>query len=152
MLILMLIVLTILLVFTIYKYKNAYSIESSWSIGIGFTVFGIIVVGIATLVLGISISNERALDEKIIMYQEENEYIQQEVSLIVRDFLEFEKDVYEGVKNESPIVLVQMFPEIKSDVLVGRQIDLYIENNNKIRELKVQKINLRTEKFWLYFG
>ena len=45
-----------------------------------------------------------------------------------------------------------MYPEIKSDDLVTRQINLYIENNKQIKSLKSQKLNYHLMAWWLYFG
>lgn len=33
-----------------------------------------------------------------------------------------------------------------------KEIEVYIENNAKIKQLKEEKINLAIKKWWLYFG
>ena len=49
-------------------------------------------------------------------------------------------------------VLIQMYPELKSNELVSKQIDIYNENNKKIKKLKLEKIKNQKAKFYLYFG
>ena len=36
--------------------------------------------------------------------------------------------------------------------MVIKQMDIYTENNNKIKELKEQKLDYQIAKWWLYFG
>ena len=63
-----------------------------------------------------------------------------------------ESEVFDRSDTESLIVLIQMYPELKSDELVKNQIDVYISNNNKIKSLKEAKINYELSKWWLYFN
>ena len=56
------------------------------------------------------------------------------------------------LKGESSITLVSLYPELKADTLVTKQIEVYIDNNKKIKNLKEKKINLSVKKWWLYFG
>ena len=64
----------------------------------------------------------------------------------------FETDTYGELKNESSITLVSLYPDLKSDELVKKQIDVYESNNKEIREMKEKKIDLKVLKWWLYFG
>ena len=48
--------------------------------------------------------------------------------------------------------LVTLYPELKADTLVAKQIEIYTNNNQKIKELKEQKLYGKVYKWWLYFG
>lgn len=97
-------------------------------------------------------------DKKIEMYEEENNNIQNSVSQIVESYKNYEQNTYsESLKsidtnNTDIIVLTQLYPELKSNEMVNKQIDIYQENNNKIKGLKEEKINNEIAKWWLYFG
>lgn len=97
-------------------------------------------------------------DKKIEMYEEENNNIQISVSQIVESYKNYEQNTYsESLKNIDTnntdiIVLTQLYPELKSNEMVNKQIDIYQENNNKIKGLKEKKINNEIAKWWLYFG
>lgn len=110
------------------------------------------VLFVIAIFLGISVSNGRIMDEKITMYQEENNKIEKQIDTLVSNYMNYESDTYEKFKSESSITLVSMYPELKSDKLVEEQISVYEENNKKIREFKEDKINLKVKKWWLYFG
>lgn len=107
---------------------------------------------IVAIFLGISVSNGRIMDEKIAMYQEENNKIEKQLDTLVSNYMNYESNTYEKFKSESSVTLVSMYPELKSDKLVEEQISVYENNNKKIRELKEDKINLKVKKWWLYFG
>mgnify|MGYP004507004625 FL=1 len=110
------------------------------------------VLFIIAIFLGVLVSNGRAIDEKITMYQEENNKIEKQLDTLVSNYMNYESNTYEKFKSESSVTLVSMYPELKSDKLVEEQISVYEENNKKIRELKEDKINLKVKKWWLYFG
>lgn len=110
------------------------------------------VLFVIAIFLGVLVSNGRTIDEKITMYQEENNKIEKQLDTLVSNYMNYESNTYEKLKSESSVTLVSMYPELKSDKLVEEQISVYEENNKKIRELKEDKINLKVKKWWLYFG
>ena len=98
------------------------------------------------------VAKENIFDEKIAMYEEENQKIEQEIDRIVQEYLKHEKDTYTDLKaEESPITLITLFPEIKADELVQRQIRIYVANREEIKKLKEEKIDLEIWKWVLYF-
>lgn len=130
-----------------------------------FGCFGIIVAGIAEFIIIISIicnivglTDLKVADKKIAMYEEENSNIQNQVSEIVKNYQDYEKNTYsESLKNADLsntdiVVLAQLYPDLKANEMVNKQIEIYQENNKKIKELKEQKINNELCKWWLYFG
>lgn len=112
----------------------------------------IVVCLIASLVLGIEVSKLPVIDDKIAMYEEENSKIEMQIAEAVQKYQEYETGIFTEVAPESSITLVAMYPELKSDVLVSKQIEVYIDNNNAIKELRSKQINGSVLKWWLYFG
>lgn len=102
------------------------------------------------------ISQLKIADTKIAMYEEENTRIEQDIATIVKDYMNYEKDTYkvasEKIESSSLLVLTELYPDLKSNELVKKQIDVYTKNNDKIKELKEEKINNQICKWWLYFG
>ena len=121
----------------------------------GFPFFSSLIMGglaIFTFYCWMSISTEHVLDQKIVMYEEENTSIEQSIGSIVEDYMDYESNAYSNLKSQDLIELVTNFPELKADALVQEELDIYIENNRKIKELKEEKIDLSTMKWLLYFG
>lgn len=116
------------------------------------TVIGAAISIIALIVVCISYGNTRVVDDKIAMYMEENEKIETQIDTIVTEYMKYENETFEGLKGDSSITLVSLYPELKSDELVKTQIKTYQDNNNKIKELKELKINASVYRWWIYFG
>ena len=103
--------------------------------------------------ISIEVATESIIDRKIEMYQEENAKIEEDIDKIVKEYLKHEHDTFADLKaEESSIALVNLFPELKSDTLVQQQLEIYVANNEKIRGLKEEKIDLTRKKWLLYFG
>ena len=127
----------------------------------GFAI-GACAAGVASLIiLIIALCNlpeilpihEKKIDEKISMYQQENERIEAEMDVMVDSYMQYETDIIDSVVDgKSSSALVAVFPELKSDTLVQKQLDVYLENNEKIKELKAEKIELARKRWLVYFG
>lgn len=104
------------------------------------------------------ISQLKVADRKIQMYEEENNNIQNQVAEIVKNYQDYEQNTYTeslkniDISNTDVVVLSQLYPDIKSNEMVSKQIQIYQDNNNKIKEIKEEKLNNEICKWWLYFG
>lgn len=141
-------VLAIICIVVYARLSKKYDVER-------INAFTIIFIALAVLFCFLGIPgtiDSRYTDQKIQMYQEENEKIEEDVSVIITQYMEHENETFDMSKIESSTVLIQMYPELKSNELVSKQIDIYNENNKKIKKLKLEKIKNQKAKFYLYFG
>lgn len=132
---------------TEYGEENPYSY-------IGIAVGGIFLLAVIVVMIcgGVNIVQGKVIDEKIEMYQEENQSIEDNITRTVERYLEHEQNVYESLQGEDIQTLLVVYPEIKSNELVSYQLEVFVQNNTKIKELKEQKLNINVWKFWVYFG
>lgn len=124
-------------------------------LGFGVCGFGTVlfVIGlIATILLGIDVKQLSVIDDRIEMYQEENARIEQQIADVVEQYQKYETDIFMEVAPESAVSMVALYPELKSDSLVQAQIEVYVANNNMIKDLKDQQIKGDVQRWWLYFG
>lgn len=119
---------------------------------ITFFTGGFIVCFIATIIFGALVINGRTINSKIEMYSEENQKIEDDMNVLVEQYMNYESGTYGELKGESSITLVSLYPELKADALVEKQIEVYVTNNEKIKSLKEKLINVSNYKWWLYFG
>ena len=98
------------------------------------------------------IAESKVIEHKIEMYEEENAEIENDIEKIVAQYYEHEKTTFDMSEINSATTLVQMYPELKSDDLVIKQMDIYKANNDAIKQLKISKIDCQKAKWWLYFG
>ena len=58
----------------------------------------------------------------------------------------------EKIEPGDSIYVVLAYPELNASDLVAEQVKIYYANNNKIKEMKEEKINANIYRWWLYFG
>lgn len=112
------------------------------------TTVGIIVTGILTVCVAGSVT----IEQRIALYEEENAVIESQIATVVEKYMDYEQTTFKDCSAKSMITLVDLYPELKADTLVSKQIEVYLENNNKIKELKESLINRPVCRWWLYFG
>ena len=130
--------------------------EKSWDgSGTGLSIFACFMF-IGVLIFSCydasKLINLRVIDDKIAMYEEENAKIETQIANVVEQYQKYETEIFTEVAPESSVTLVSLYPELKSDTLVQSQIDIYVQNNEKIKELREKKINEKIYRWWLYFG
>ena len=132
------IVIGILIMILAHKSGDADTMEFFGVVG-GFLIIASI---IGTFVCLVPISKSIVIDEKISMYQDENKKIENQINTLVKEYMTYEGSTLKEFASDSSITLVAMYPNLKSDELVKKQIDSYINNNNKIKEfLESKEIN-----------
>lgn len=121
----------------------------------GFGILGGLIGFIALIGIFFNIGfliQGRTLDDKIAMYEQENAAIEQSIDVLVKDYYKHESDTYSSLKPENAVLFASAYPELQSNELATKQLEIYVDNNNKIKELKEDQINLSKNRFWLYFG
>lgn len=97
-----------------WNWKQCLMMVAAVAVSVGFAIM--------TLVFGIwgivGTVDSRYVDQKIQAYKEENAAIENDIDYIVTQYMEHESETFDVSKVESPIVLVQMYPELKSSELV----------------------------------
>jgi hypothetical protein len=86
------------------------------------------------------------------MYEAENTQIDSQIYEIVKDYKLYEKETFDSIKDKSADVLVELYPDLKSSELISKQMDIYINNKNKIISLREDLIEQKIAKWWVYFG
>lgn len=104
------------------------------------------------MILGGLYSVSFVLDEKIALYQVENEKIELIVEEVIENYKNYESNFYMDFSTEDLITTIFNYPELKSDELLQQQIELYIDNNNQIKNLQKEKLDCKVLAWWLYFG
>lgn len=131
---------------------NLYDHEFLGDATIAVGIIGFVISMIALICLSVGVSKLKTVDTRIEMYQEENTKIEQQIAEVVKQYQEYETDIFTDVTPDSSITLVSLYPELKADTLVQSQIEIYTANNQTIKELREEKIQGSVTRWWLYFG
>lgn len=143
------ILITMLLGILYINSKTRYFIDELFSILI---IIVLVFCLIVTCVLTCEVMSETAISKKIVMYEEENTKIENQMALLAEKYMNYESETLKEFKPEECISLISLYPELKSDALVQKQLDVYLNNNNQIKALKEDLIDIGTSKKFLYFG
>ena len=71
---------------------------------------------------------------------------------MVKEYMEYEKKTYKEFDKEQAMSYVSLYPDLKSNELVAKQVEVYTANKRTLNELKEQQIDREILKWWLYFG
>ena len=130
----MFMIIPILIVFIIILALEFYVDEYEAA---SISAFFIIICIVTIVFLTTQIVGTRTIEAKIEMYQEENTNIETKVKETVRDYMNYEENTYkELIENADLTTLIIKYPELNSNELIKEEINLYIENNNNIKDLK----------------
>lgn len=120
---------------------------------LAFLVGGVLVIcAVTAIYIGVCYSERVILDDKIELYRTENEKIEQQMSALVSEYMEYEAGTFENLKGEDAVTLINLYPDLKSSELVAKQLEIYVSNNDKIKKLECDKLQIRIYAFWLFFG
>lgn len=166
MLIVLFVIFIIMIIIGIVVYNIGDEWRKEWAEELQiFSALGIVLGCICEFitVIGIifncyNVSQLKVQDKKIEMYNQENSNIQSSISEIVENYKNYEQNTYSeslkniDISNTDIVVLTQLYPDLKTNEMVNTQIQIYQDNNNKIKELKENKLDYEVSKWWLYFG
>ena len=160
LIVLCIIFLIIFIAGLIFLFKDEY-FEKIFDIGFCVASIGGICLFITMIALLWNIDNVmelKIINQQIEMYQEENSNIQNSISEIIGNYMDYEQGIYTkslesmDLKSLDIVVLSQLYPDLKANEMVNQQINIYQENNNKVKELKGKKLECQLSKWWIYFG
>lgn len=115
-------------------------------------VIVLVILLITFVALLVNIINGTTIDSKIELHQTQNTEIESKIQATVASYLAHERQTYKDLKPDNAIAVVLAYPELHSNELVKKQIELYEENNKKVMQLKEEKVNQTIYKWWLCFG
>lgn len=151
----LLLIFTVIIIASILYYRHAkYKNNSSSDLDVLCVVL-ILVNFIPLAVLGFLLSNlyeNQGVDQKIKMYETQNQQLERKIDVAVKSYMNHEKDTYKEFKAGDGMALITTYPELRSNELVKEQMNTYQSNNRKIAKLKEKEIDCNVTKWWVYFG
>ena len=147
----LILILAIAIISVVVDNKSRYGNDTAKFI-FEISVFCLVIFLIPFIALLMSVSNGSTIDSRIELYQSQNTEIESKVQATVASYLAHEKQAYRDLKPDNAIAVVSAYPELHSNELVKKQIEVYEDNNKKILGLKEEKLNQSVYKWWLYFG
>lgn len=151
----LLLIFTVIIIASILYYRHEKHKNNSSSDLDMLGVVLILVNFIPLAVLGLLLSNlyeDQGVDQKIKMYETQNQQLERKIDVTVKSYMNHEKDTYKEFKAGDWMALITTYPELRSNELVKEQMNTYQSNNRKIAKLKEKEIDCNVTKWWVYFG
>lgn len=151
----LLLIFTVIIIASILYYRHEKHKNNSSS---DLDVLGVVLIlvnFIPLAVLGLLLSNlyeDQGVDQKIKMYETQNQQLERKIDVTVKSYMNHEKDTYKEFKAGDGMALITTYPELRSNELVKEQMNTYQSNNRKIAKLKEKEIDCNITKWWVYFG
>ena len=126
------------------------------SAGVPFGAFGIIISIASIMALFIVYYNYNVIktttDSKLKVLTEQNELVLTQIEPLVQQALNYESNTYKELKltPENIIAFGNMYPQLQANSFIQSQIDIIINNQNEIKNLKLQKASLNAYHLWLF--
>lgn len=118
--------------------------------GLGCTV--VLIAGIA---LPISYYNcykiTNTIDKQIEVIEQRNLEVCEQIEPIINRYLEYETNTYEKAKpSADSLVAYTVYPNIKGDEFLMKQINIVLDNQKQITELKMKKAEANKYGFLIF--
>lgn len=122
------------------------------TLGVGCIVFFVlgIVLCIALQCRHSTIHNSTA---QIAVLEENNTELLAEIQPVIEKYLNYEQGTLASMKPEaSTLIAYAVYPELKGNEFVARQLDIIEKNNKEIKERKLALASLESYRIWLFMG
>ena len=115
------------------------------------------IVGFPTLAAlliagGIYNYDSSTINSRLAVLEEQNTTVLIQVEPLVQQALEYESSTYKDLKLDvnKLIIFAQMYPDLKANSFLNKQIDIILANQEEIKQLKLDKASLNAYHFWLW--
>ena len=92
------------------------------------------------------------VDARQLVLEEQNQIVLSQIEPLVQQALEYESNTYKDFKLDANklIAFSQLYPDLKANDFLNRQIDIILANQAEIKQLKLDKATLNAYHFWLW--
>ena len=122
----------------------------------GLGAMGLVILVVATAVLlgAAIVYNYKAstIDSRLAVLEEQNTIVLTQVEPLVQQALNYESSTYKDFKLDAAkvIAFTQLYPDLKANDFLNKQIDIIFANQAEIKQLKLDKTSLNAYHLWLW--
>ena len=119
--------------------------------GIGMIGFTTVVICIA-ITLGDYNSIKSTSASKLEVLNEQNEIVLKQIEPLVQQAMNYESNTYKEFKltPENIVAFGNMYPQLQANSFIHSQINIIVENQKEIKDLKLKIASLNAYRLWLF--
>jgi hypothetical protein len=131
-----------------FRYDNN-NREIMCTIGIVFSI----IVFIAILISGVQYNSIKSTaNTQLKVLNEQNEIVLAQIEPLVQQAMNYESNTYKEVKltPENIVAFGNMYPQLQANSFIQSQINIIVENQKEIKDLKLKIASLNAYRLWLF--
>ena len=119
--------------------------------GFGLAIL-VVAIFVSLVVGGVYNYQSSTIDSRLTVLEEQNTTVLTQIEPLVQQALNYESSTYKDLKLDvnKLIIFAQMYPELKANSFLNKQIDIILANQEEIKQLKLDKATLNAYHFWLW--
>ena len=119
--------------------------------GIGMVGFTTVVICTA-ITLGDYNSIKSTSASKLEVLNEQNEIVLKQIEPLVQQAMNYESNTYKEFKltPENIVAFGNMYPQLQANSFIQSQINIIVENQKEIKDLKLKIASLNAYRLWLF--
>lgn len=103
--------------------------------------------------LGFYNSTKATADKQIAVLEQRNEEVIAQIEPLIKQYFEYESSTFKDLKpSADKVIAISQYPNLKGNEFVQTQIMIILENQQKITNLKLDKVSLNAYKLWIFMG
>ena len=115
--------------------------------------FFVIIITAVLIGVGVSYNNVKSTAvSKLEVLNEQNEIVLKQIEPLVQQALNYESNTYKEFKltPENIIAFGSMYPQFQANAFIQSQINIIVENQKEIKDLKLRIASLNAYRLWLF--
>ena len=136
----------------ISEHSSGYYSETAETVG-GVSIFLLVVTLIATIVAGVKYNSVKSTaNAQLEVLNSQNETVLAQIEPLVQQALNYESNTYKEFKltSENIVAFGNMYPQLQANSFIQSQINIIVENQKEIKNLKLRIASLNAYRLWLF--
>lgn len=103
--------------------------------------------------VGVSYNNTKSTAaSKLEVLNEQNEIVLAQIEPLVQQAMNYESNTYKEFKltPENIVAFGNMYPQLQANSFIQSQINIIVENQKEIKDLKLRIASLNAYRLWLF--
>lgn len=136
----------------ISEYNSRYDSETAGTVG-GVSTFLFCVTLLVTIVTGVKYNSIKSTaDAQLEVLNSQNEIVLSQIEPLVIQAMNYESNTYKEFKltPENIVAFGNMYPQLQANSFIQSQINIIVENQKEIKDLKLRIASLNAYRLWLF--
>ena len=136
----------------ISEQNSRYASETT-SLVAGVSTFLLVVTFVITIVAGVRYNSIKSTaNTQLEVLNSQNEIVLSQIEPLVQQALNYESNTYKEFKltPENIVAFSNMYPQLQANSFIQSQINIIVENQKEIKDLKLRIASLNAYRLWLF--